>query len=227
MNVGLLGLTLILLIVFFPETKWDRARPAEIENEEPKPSANATSKSEILQDENVTVEAIVDVESYVGKGYPSRQQFWLWQPAHHSFKEMLDAFWTPWKLFSYPIVLLASINVAFCSSTFLISNVTQSQAFAAAPYNFSSQTIGFFNFATLAGAFIGLATNGPLSDWISMRATKKNRGIREPEMRLPAMIPYVIITVIGSFVMAFGYQHQWDWKVSAFIPHHFIFHTFL
>jgi hypothetical protein len=43
------------------------------------------------------------------------------------------------------------------------------------------------NFAILIGALIGLATAGPLSDWVSARATKKNRGVREPEMRLAAM----------------------------------------
>lgn len=47
---------------------------------------------------------------------------------------------------------------------------------------------GFFNFAILIGALLGLLTAGPLSDWISMRATIKNNGVREPEMRLPAMV---------------------------------------
>ena len=41
------------------------------------------------------------------------------------------------------------------------------------------------NFAILAGALIGLATAGPLSDWVSARVTKRNRGITEPGMRLP------------------------------------------
>ncbi|OAX80208.1 hypothetical protein ACJ72_05464 [Emergomyces africanus] len=69
----------------------------------------------------------------------------------------------------------------------------------------------------LLGTGIGLATNGYLSDWISMRATRKNKGIREPEMRLPAMIPYVVIMIIGNFVVAFGYEHKWDWKVIVII----------
>lgn len=76
------------------------------------------------------------------------------------------------------------------------------------PYNWSSQAVGFTNFATLAGIIIGLATSGPLSDWISMRATK-------PEMRLPTMIPYVIIAVLGNFTVAFGYQYHWDWQVCS------------
>lgn len=35
---------------------------------------------------------------------------------------------------------------------------------------------------------IGLVTAGPLSDWIAMRLTLRNGGIREPEMRLPTMV---------------------------------------
>ncbi len=69
------------------------------------------------------------------------------------------------------------------------------------------------NFAVLVGAIIGLSTNGLLSDWIAARATKRNGGVREPEMRLPAMIPYVIIMLIGNFVVAFGYERKWNWQV--------------
>ncbi|KAL2216023.1 hypothetical protein M432DRAFT_664577 [Thermoascus aurantiacus ATCC 26904] len=89
-------------------------------------------------------------------------------------------------------------------SSYLTVNLTQSQAFAASPYN-SSQTICFLNLATSIGAFIGLATNGVLSDWILRRATKRNRGIKEPEMRLPTMIPYSSLrfTAAGIQVAAF------------------------
>lgn len=97
------------------------------------------------------------------------------------------AFWTPWKLFAFPIVEFAAFVVSWSCSSFLTINLTQSQNFAAPPYNLDSQTVGFMNFAILIGAGIGLATAGPLSDWISARATKNNGGIREPEMRLPAM----------------------------------------
>ena len=95
----------------------------------------------------------------------------------------------------------------------LTLNLTQSQNFAAPPYEFSPTIIGFFNFAILVGGLIGLVTAGPLSDWISMKLTKKNRGIREPEMRLLTMIPYVIIMIIGNFVVAYGYEKKYDWKV--------------
>lgn len=99
----------------------------------------------------------------------------------------------------------------------LTLNLTQSENFAAPPYNFSPTVIGFFNFAIVIGGVLGLVTAGPLSDWISMQLTRRNRGIREPEMRLLTMIPYVIIMIIGNFVVAYGYEKKFDWKVSLLI----------
>lgn len=77
--------------------------------------------------------------------------------------------------------------------------------------------IGFMNFAILVGAFIGLFTAGPLSDFVSARSTRRNNGVREPEMRLPAMIPYVIIMFLGNIVVAVGYQRHWPWQAIVVI----------
>lgn len=226
LNVGMLGFVLILLIFLFPETKWHRAHPKEItqahqgHNQLHTPETNSSEPEkpiEVVQDENIAESVNTESDPYLGKGGPSKKQFMLWHLGEHNIKTVLLTFWTPWKLLSFPIVELAAFVVSWSASVFLTVNLTQSQAFAAPPYNFNSQTIGFFNFATWIGTFIGLATNGPLSDWISMRATKKNRGIREPEMRLPALIPFVIVGIIGNFVVAFGYQYHWDWRVSCLI----------
>ena len=127
--------------------------------------------------------------------------------------------WTPFTLFAFPIVNFASFVVAWSASCFLTINLTQAQAFSEPPYNYTPQTIGFFNFAVVIGQVIGLGTAGPLNDWISMRATRKNSGIREPEMRLPAMIPYVLIMILGNFVTGFGYQYHWNWAVRFPLPY--------
>ncbi|KAJ5308607.1 hypothetical protein PENANT_c044G04527 [Penicillium antarcticum] len=221
LNVGLLGLTLLLQIFLFPETKWHRAHPDEgAQGQQPSVLAKKESETEkpveVTQHENVNAES-GDRDPYLHKGTPSKKQFKLWQLDGNNIKTVLIAFYIPWKLLTFPIVELAAFVVSWSASCFLTLNLTQSQAFAEPPYNFNSQTIGFFNFAILIGAFIGLATNGLLSDWVSMKATRKNRGIREPEMRLPAMIPYVIISIIGNFIVAFGYEYKWDWKVIVII----------
>ena len=50
-----------------------------------------------------------------------------------------------------------------------------------------------------------------------MRSTLKNGGVREPEMRLPAMIPYVLVMILGNIVTAVGYQYQWPWPAIVVI----------
>ncbi|KAI9877678.1 MAG: hypothetical protein M1830_003158 [Pleopsidium flavum] len=197
LNVALLGVTLIMLIFGFPETKWHRIHPEEM----PDLSHAATAQR----------------DPFLGLGTPSKQQFRLFQPNGHPFRSIAMDLWTPWKLFAFPIVEFASFVVSWSASSFLTINLTQSQAFAAPPYNFSSEKIGFFNFAILVGAMVGLFSAGPLSDWVCMRATRKNKGIREPEMRLPSMIPYVLIMMLGNFIVAFGYQNAWNWKVIVII----------
>ncbi|CAI7643864.1 unnamed protein product [Penicillium glandicola] len=220
LNVGFLGLVLLLQIFLFPETKWHRIHPDEVAQAVcPSRQVADGFETEKLKDTQLENENAGNSERdpYLHKGTPSKKQFKLWQLDGNNFKTVIRSFWIPWKLLSFPIVELAAFVVSWSASCFLTLNLTQSQAFAEPPYNFDSQTIGFFNFAILIGSFIGLTTNGLLSDWISMKATQKNRGIREPEMRLPAMIPYVIISIIGNFIVAFGYQYKWDWKIIVFI----------
>jgi hypothetical protein len=136
---------------------------------------------------DLSKQATAERDPHLGKGTPSKQQWRIFQPNAHPFKAIALDLWIPWKLFAFPIVEFAAFVVSWSCSSFLTINLTQSQNFAAPPYNFNSQSIGFMNFAILIGAFIGLGTAGPLSDWVSARATRKNGGVREPEMRLPAM----------------------------------------
>ncbi|KAL1638620.1 hypothetical protein SLS58_008738 [Diplodia intermedia] len=150
-------------------------------------------------------------DPWLNRGSPSKTQWGLYQANAHPWRSMLLDLWIPWKLFAFPIVEFASFVVSWSCSSFLTINLTQAQNFAAPPYAFSSEVVGFMNFAILVGALVGLATAGPLSDWVAARLTARNGGIREPEMRLPAMIPYVIIMIIGNVCVAVGYDEKWHW----------------
>ena len=227
LNVGLLGAVFVGLLFLFPETQWHRVHPNELAKQRGSFSgAKVTAVSVEGEDQekpkqskmepplhDLSLTETSERDPYLGKGTPSKQQFRFFQPNAQPIKSLALDFWMPWRLFAFPIVEFAAFVVSWSASSFLTINLTQSQNFAVAPYNFSAQSIGFTNFAILIGAILGLTTNGRLSDWIAMRATRKNRGIREPEMRLPTLIPYVIIMLIGNFVVAFGYQQKWDWKV--------------
>ena len=231
LNVGLIGAIFLMCLFGFPETKWHRLHPNEMRKAVSKSMANPASEKaagELIEDgdierstskrtDGLARSTTAQRDPYLGKGTPSKQQFKLFQANAHPIRSILLDLWIPWKLFAFPIVEFASFVVSWSASSFLTINLTQTQAFAAPPYMYSPLTIGFFNFATLVGAIIGLLTNGPLSDWVSMKLTRRNKGIREPEMRLPAMIPYVLIMMLGDFIVAFGWQEGWSWQVSQTI----------
>lgn len=232
-NTGLIGLSTLMVIFMFPETKWHRQHPNEIHHSlatgDQKPNAETTEelKSDSSRTDNpdsiaVAPEPLTAVETaardpWLGRGKPSKGQWGLYTPNPTPVKSVLLDLWIPWKLFAFPIVEFASFVVSWSCSSFLTLNLTQTQAFAAPPYNWSSQSIGFTNFAVFAGALIGLVTAGPLSDWVAARLTARNGGIREPEMRLVAMIPYVIIMYLGNIIVSVGYQNQWPWEAIVII----------
>ncbi|KAH6656051.1 major facilitator superfamily protein [Truncatella angustata] len=220
LNTALLILCVILAVFCFPETRYYRTYKSE---EAVVSSDKALTTMEEKKDPGIPGTNIEDgdlapvmthVDPWLGRGKPSKLQFKLFQAYEGSiFREL----WVPWYLHLFPIVEFASFVVSWSASGYLVVNLSQSQAFAAPPYNYSSQTIGLFNLAVLAGAIIGLFTNGPWCDWVADYFTKRNHGIREPEMRLPAMIPYILIMIVGSVVTAVGYDNHWPWQVIVIV----------
>lgn len=239
LNVALNGVALLCCLFLFPETRFHRPMGGRGEGktlttlESP---SNAGEEIALGDGKDVIVatntKEITDIitndtekaapaqplsptpslSPILGSGRPSKQQWALFQPFRGA---LLSEFLLPWKLLLFPIVLLASFTVSWSASVFLMTNLTQSQVFAAPPYNFSSQTVGFFNFATLAGALVGLFTAGPLSDHVAEVLTRRNGGVREPEMRLLAAVPYVVVMIVGNVVVAMGYEQKWPWEVSC------------
>ncbi|KAL7809442.1 MFS general substrate transporter [Trichoderma gracile] len=212
-NTGLLIFTLVLNIALLPETRFARkthTRPASESSpsvEEP----DTKSSSVIDHSENASQQP---QDPWLSRGHPSMKQFLLWGPYQGS---ILQELWLPWYLHAFPIVEFAAFIVSFSASGFLVANLTQQQYFGAPPYNFTTQQVGFTNFAIFAGSMIGLLTSGPLSDWVANYFTKRNRGIREPEMRLITMLPYTLGMIIGLVVVAVGYTRMWSWEVIVII----------
>ncbi|KAJ9665932.1 hypothetical protein H2201_004056 [Coniosporium apollinis] len=233
LNVAMLGVSLAMVVFMFPETKWHRLHPNEIARSFPTSSANdlkaftekIENTADIQQVPTAASFAIPDLEAtetaardpHLGKGKPSKTQWALFQKNAHPLKSIILDLWIPWKLFAFPIVEFASFVASWSCSSFLTINLTQAQAFAAPSYSFSSQSIGFMNFAILIGALIGLLTAGPLSDWVSAYYTHRNNGIREPEMRLPAMVPYVLIMLLGNIMVSVGWDKHWSWEPIVII----------
>ncbi|ANB12019.1 Hol1p [Sugiyamaella lignohabitans] len=206
-----------------PETKWERGRKADViqvsnEKETTSTIEDSSSVSKPGAEVSDNQAGTYMLDDFLYKGRPHRRQFGLlFHNKEESIFSILKLFWIPVKLCSYPIIVWASIVYSGCASLFLMINMTQSANFAAPPYNFSPSAVGYTNFAVLGGLVIGLFTAGPFSDWICKFSTKRNGNVREPEMRLPALIPFAIIATVGTVIITVGYTQKWDWPVIVIL----------
>lgn len=169
-NTALLGLSFVMVVFMFPETKFHRTHVVESAPEEKSPTPSSTEKVNTEHNDTVHVHVGSDSEKidhvptansalpsteegltheetaardpYLGKGAPNKSQWMIYQPNAHPLKSILLDLWIPWKLFAFPIVEFASFVVSWSCSSFLTLNLTQSQAFAAPPYNFKPLSIG-------------------------------------------------------------------------------------
>ncbi|KAL5371972.1 hypothetical protein DPSP01_013850 [Paraphaeosphaeria sporulosa] len=209
------GLNLLLLMFFFPETRRLHEHktthtPTGIVSEVVQRSAamDSSKRNEAVLSEDVIestpehTDALTVVrDGYLGKGKPSRAQFGLLQSVDGAaLKGIMRHFFLPVHILFFPIILWASMSMGSAANSLLGINLLQSPVLSAPPYNFNSAQVGYANFALVAGGVIGLVTAGPWSDWVSARATMRNNGVREPEMRLVSLIPFIAAALIGLVV---------------------------
>jgi MFS family permease len=199
------SVNILFMAALFPESR----RPRSMQQTLPIPSPYTSSDiNEEEKDSATQIEAattaggeIILTDAYLGRGHPNLSQFNPFQPLDRAaFQTVLHHILTPVQLFFYPIVFWAAMSMGAAANALLAVNITQSQGLAAPPYNFTPGQVGFANFALVAGGVIGLLVAGPWSDWVIMAATKKNNGIREAEMRLPALYPFIFAALIGLVV---------------------------
>lgn len=208
--VALATFATLLLVFTFPETKWHR---------------NSTNHAGIKhdgKDQSQVQEKTIDSEAnsetaaggqMVGKGRPNKMQFMPAQkPDSRWLSFVVRDFTTPVVVFFNPIVFWAALMLAGPADLLLVFNLTESGLFTSPAYGWGPGAVGYSNFAFFVGGVIGVLTAGPLSDWWARRSMMKNNGIREAEMRLPALLPYVCFFIIAHVVGAVGYERLWPWQ---------------
>lgn len=127
-----------------------------------------------------------------------------------------------WKIFIRPSLTLALPAIVWGGFVYgvqvmwlsLIAS-TQSEFFAAAPYNFGTAAVGDTNFSSLIGCFIGMFWGGPLSDKFVAWMARRNHGILEPEFRLWFLILPAIINSAGLLMYGLGMNAGVHWICSA------------
>lgn len=122
-----------------------------------------------------------------------------------------------WKLFVRPVafsilpqVLWATLVMSGTIGFLVAISSNFAPAFETA-YGFKPWQSGLCFIAALIGALIGIFVGGHFSDWIADRQTQRNGGVREPEMRLPAILVSAITAPLALVLYGVGIQYKLHW----------------
>ncbi|KAJ6184864.1 hypothetical protein N7519_006165 [Penicillium mononematosum] len=126
----------------------------------------------------------------------------------------LQYFRRPFYLFAFPNIVLAGIQFAFGCTAGIVSFNTISEIMTVAPYNWSAGSTGLIFLAALVGNFLGMGV-GFLSDRIVLVLSRRNRGYKEPEMRIWAYIFPFIFGAVGYFTYGWAATSGEHWIAIA------------
>ncbi|KAI0863351.1 major facilitator superfamily domain-containing protein [Xylaria cubensis] len=125
-------------------------------------------------------------------------------------ESLIKMFFRPLGLIVLPSVLWAAL-VQSVTIGFVVA-VTSNVAVAyKAAYNFKAWQVGLTFISAIVGSLLGIPAGGQLGDMVADWFTRRNNGIRAPEMRLPAMSISLITTPLALILYGVGIQNKLHW----------------
>jgi MFS family permease len=190
--------TMVLIFFTIPETAYQRhvGGTEEVENEK------VSNAAEVEH---------VEVSNTPKKSFIQRMAFNRAPLTHESI----------WKIVLRPVLILflppvfwSTVSYGIGIGIFVVLSTTAATAFSQV-YGFTVWQLGLVWLAGIAGNLLGIPFGGYFSDWVANRATSKNSGVREPEMRLPA-VSVAMVTYPGSLLLyGLGINYKAHWIVPA------------
>ncbi|KAJ5249732.1 hypothetical protein N7489_000142 [Penicillium chrysogenum] len=109
----------------------------------------------------------------------------------------------PFIVLANPAVIWAVLLISFPTLWLVAVNLLIAQIFSAPPYLLDTAELGYMSAGPAVGGLLGSIAAGAMSDPIIEWASRRNKGVYEPEFRLMLIIPAIITSAIGYF--PFGY----------------------
>ena len=204
LNAALVLTTTVLIVFTLPETAYQRdlgliqARTTATDTK-----LEDTSASQIEQVEAADVPSKKSFIDRMAFNYSSLTHESIWKIAFRPVPVLL-----------LPPVLWSTVSFGIGIGIFVILGTTAATAFSQI-YHFTVWQIGLVWIASIIGNVLGIPFGGYFSDWIANRATSRNNGIREPEMRLPA-VSIAMVAYPGSLLLyGLGLHYKTHWIVPT------------
>ncbi|CAK7213470.1 hypothetical protein SBRCBS47491_001810 [Sporothrix bragantina] len=214
-SAGLTGGTALFMFFTLPETTYVRqAQPSTTLPQVTAGTAPADSDHINLEkagfEEHDTIEAANLPPQRVLGDRPTMMQIIKSMPRSFTSESMWKLSLRPIVLIVLPSALWASLVMAV-SIGFLVAVSSNISTAFSATYGFETWQIGVSMISGAIGAVIGIWFGGSLSDSVADYLTRRNNGVREPEMRLPAMVISLITGPLSLILYGVGVGHQLHW----------------
>ena len=209
--VALIGATTILIVFTFPETNYSRIDSISGPAAAFEPHVNEEIPEDMKQRNDVKL-----VESLEGPQSVKRSYVQSLRVSTTKFTQE-----SLWKLFIRPVILLCLPPVLWATLVMSVTIgflVAISSNFAPAfqsTYGFKAWQSGLCFIASIIGSLIAIYLGGAFSDFVADFFTRRNGGIREPEMRLPAIAISVITAPLALVLYGVGIGKGLPWIVPT------------
>ncbi|KAL4788524.1 major facilitator superfamily domain-containing protein [Aspergillus varians] len=218
------GGVLLILFFSFEETLFPRFLFDKISGVPPPSDPVLESKLKDIKDPTDTLAATESTNDgefddhelaarFPKRTYLQKLKLWVYYPENQT--SFWQYFLRPFYLFLFPNVVIAGIIFAFGCTAGIVSFNTVSEILTEAPYSWSTTSTGLVFLAGLVGSFVGWAT-GVLSDYIVIFLARRNRGVKEPEMRLWALCFCFLYAAVGYQIYGWGAEFGKHWMTVAF-----------
>lgn len=207
----MIGACTILIFFTLPETQYRRAAA----------NAAAEARSDKLstpaKNEDDAEVAYSEVASQQEADIPKKRT-WVQElrifTGTYTNESILKLIIRPVVLLALPPVLWATL-VMSVTIGFLVAITSNFSSAFQTVYGFKTYQAGLCFIASIISSLIGVFFGGHLGDMVADYFTKRNGGIREPEMRLPAMMISLVTGPLALVLYGVGIGKTLHWIVPT------------
>jgi MFS family permease len=198
----------VFLLLFQEETNYTRSTTGIVSQSESPPPERVESDTEKDLTKTKTT-----ASTTVGTAYAPEKTFTqklaIWNP--HPGDSMISRALVSLKYLSWPVIFYAGFSYGSYLIWFNVLNATASIILGGEPYNFGASMVGLSYLSCCIGVVIGALTSGRVSDWLTIKLARRNKGVMEAEHRLWPFILCVIAVPSSLILWGVGASQGIHW----------------
>jgi MFS family permease len=215
LSTAIIGTLTLLFFFTMPETMYQRDNTVQPSTRPDVDGSDTSSQPTTYKDTTSHLETkeLEHGATLIAKKHSYGQDLRLFHVTYTK-ESFLRLFLRPIGLLLLPPILWAALVESATIGFYIAISSNFAVAFGE-EYHFATWKIGLTYLSSIIGAILAIAFGGFLSDAVADFCTARNGGIREPEMRIPAIAISVITAPLGLVLYGVGIQNHLHWMVPT------------